>query len=256
MLVRRKQATQHSYAHCTKCNHQMISSSPPALDAFCLLELYDYLSALALAADPKFDTSPTSPSTRKSASAVLEEDKMAAMRQAQESAKGLPLPTNPPRKVGAPIRPRDLHVVADFMFQGLGKQLRLCGVDSKVLSNDASSYELVKISIRENRVILTSGKAFYWTRNHVPEHLCYFVTMKKPMDQVKEVLEYYNVRVTAEDIMSRCQVKSLLHTVTRDREEGRVGREWRGMGEGGKRSGRKWERWAATSGKWRGRGWG
>lgn len=131
---------------------------------------------------------------------------MAAMRQAHEIAKGSPLPTNPPRKGGSPVSPGDLRVVADFMFQGLGKQLRLCGVDSRVLPNDASSYELVKICISEDRIVLTSGKAFYWTRNHVPEHLCYFVTMKKPMDQVKEVLEYYNVRVTADDIMSRCQV--------------------------------------------------
>ena len=168
--------------------------------------MYDYLTTLALAADPNFDTAPTAASTRQSAAAVLEEDKMAAMRQAHENAKGLPLPTNPPKKAGPPLRPRDLRVVADFMFQGLGKQLRLCGIDARVLPSDASSYELVRISISEGRIILTSGKAFYWARNHAPEHLCYFVAAKKPMDQVKEVLEYYNVCVTADDIMSRCQV--------------------------------------------------
>ena len=177
-----------------------------ALDAFCLLEVYEYLSALALDTDPTFDTTPTAASTQHSAAAVLEEDKMAAMRQAHENAKGLPLVTNPPRKEGPPVRPRDLCVVADHMFQGLGKQLRLCGVDARVLPSDASSYELVKVSISEERIILTSGKSFYWARNRVPEHLCYFVAAKKPMDQVKEVLEYYNVRVTADDIMSRCQV--------------------------------------------------
>ena len=184
-------------------------SPPPslsALDAFCLLQVYDYLSALALDADPAFDTTPTAASTQHSAAAVLEEDKMATMRQARENAKGLPLVTNPPQKEGPPVRPRDLRVVADHMFQGLGKQLRLCGVDARVLPSDASSYELVKVSISEERIILTSGKSFYWARNHVPEHLCYFVAAKKPMDQVKEVLEYYNVRVTADDIMSRCQV--------------------------------------------------
>ena len=33
------------------------------------------------------------------------------------------------------ISPMDLHVVVDNMLQGLGRQLRACGIDVKVLEN-------------------------------------------------------------------------------------------------------------------------
>ena len=156
--------------------------------------------------DPNFDPAPTGPSTQKSVSAVFEEEKEAALRQAQAQANGKPLVTNPPKKAGPQIRPKDLRIIADTMFQGLGRHLRICGVDAKMLSNNSSTYELVKTSIAENRVILTSGKAFFWARNNVPDHLCYHVHSKKPSDQVREVLEYYDVKLTENDILSRCQV--------------------------------------------------
>jgi hypothetical protein len=177
-----------------------------ALDAYCLLEVYHYLREEARAVDPNFDPAPTGPSTQKSVSAVFEEEKEAALRQAQAQANGKPLVTNPPKKAGPQIRPKDLRIIADTMFQGLGRHLRICGVDAKMLSNNSSTYELVKTSIAENRVILTSGKAFFWARNNVPDHLCYHVHSKKPSDQVREVLEYYDVKLTENDILSRCQV--------------------------------------------------
>ena len=177
-----------------------------------MLEVYGYLKDEAISVDPNFDPAPTGPSTRKSVCAVFEEEKEEALRRVQAMANGKPLVTNPPKKPGPSIRPRDLRVLADLMFQGLGRHLRVCGVDAKILTNDCSSYDLVKRSIEENRVILTSGKAFFWARNNVPDHLCYHVNSKRPSDQVREVLDYFNVKVTEDDILSRCQVSGCGYT--------------------------------------------
>ena len=37
--------------------------------------------------------------------------------------------------IGPPISPRELKVVTDTMLQGLGRHLRCCGVDVKMLIN-------------------------------------------------------------------------------------------------------------------------
>ena len=178
-----------------------------ALDAYCLLEIYEFLCKKVVAVDPKFDLEPTLDSTRKSASAVIEEEVDMAYREVCHVR--LRSSSNPPKLLGPPTKPKDLSIIVDYMFQGLGRQLRVCGVDMAILSNEQSRCKMVKIAIRENRIILTSGKSFFWARNQVPDQLCYHVMTKKPQDQVKEVLEYFNVQVTKHDIFSRCQVRCL-----------------------------------------------
>lgn len=45
-------------------------------------------------------------------------------------------------------------------------------------------------------------------RSQVPEGMCMCVPAGTAKEQVAEVLRYYNVRVTPEDIFSRCQVSA------------------------------------------------
>lgn len=44
----------------------------------------------------------------------------------------------------------------------------------------------------------------------MPAGECYRVTSAQAKEQVKEVLEHFNVKVTVSDIFSRCQVKTMM----------------------------------------------
>ena len=52
---------------------------------------------------------------------------------------------NPPKRVGPAIHPRELSVVVDTMLQGLGRYLRCCGVNVKILSAQQTHYDTVKV---------------------------------------------------------------------------------------------------------------
>ena len=68
--------------------------------------------------------------------------------------------SNPPKVTGAPMSVADFNVVVDTMLQGLGKQLRSCGVDVKILATADSHDKAAEIARKDNRVILTSGMPF------------------------------------------------------------------------------------------------
>lgn len=82
------------------------------------------------------------------------------------------------------MNPSQLHVVVDSMLGGLGRQLRCCGVDVRVLTSDEDHSQAAKaislflnesdgrvhlmqcrclfqISRQENRIILTAGTPFH-----------------------------------------------------------------------------------------------
>lgn len=53
---------------------------------------------------------------------------------------------NPPKRTGPKIRPKDIRLVVDTMLQGLGRQLRSCGMDVLILTNDKHHYDAIKVS--------------------------------------------------------------------------------------------------------------
>jgi len=92
------------------------------------------------------------------------------------------------------------------MLQGLGKTLRCCGVDTITLQNGERHMKAVELCIQENRVILTVGKPFYQMRGCVPQEMCMSVPVGCVEDQLSAIFKRYNIRVTAKDLFSRCQV--------------------------------------------------
>lgn len=46
------------------------------------------------------------------------------------------------------------------MLQGLGRQLRSCGIDVLILANDNRHSDAIKFCQQDDRVILTSGAPF------------------------------------------------------------------------------------------------
>ena len=55
-------------------------------------------------------------------------------------------------RAGPPISPQDLAVVVDTMIQGLGRYLRCCGVDVKILENSADHDAAAQVGIIDIRV--------------------------------------------------------------------------------------------------------
>ncbi|XP_071842631.1 exonuclease mut-7 homolog [Apostichopus japonicus] len=183
-----------------------------ALDAYCLIEVYNYLNARLKEVTPGLDlvqlyaSSQTKPKTsrektKKNKKAIRREkqqQKVESFRQGMEQVAKLQRPS---------ISSRDFRVVCDNMLQGLGRYLRACGVDVKILENSDDHDLAAKIAREEHRVILTSGLPFHTLKSHVQEGCCMDVrTDLKAQDQVADVLRYFNVKVTSKDIFSRCQV--------------------------------------------------
>ncbi|XP_033119504.1 exonuclease mut-7 homolog [Anneissia japonica] len=174
-----------------------------ALDAYCLLEVFDFMKVLAESSSLDIDMeSGITTKTPKKVKPRKKRDKEKSVN-AVSSLANLSISSDRHKD---PISPADLSVVCDTMLQGLGKQLRSCGVDVKILENDQDHYQAVKIAKTEGRIILTRGTPYISLRSQVGDDRCYLVRSLKACDQLVEVLNFHNVHVTPKDIFSRCQM--------------------------------------------------
>ena len=92
------------------------------------------------------------------------------------------------------------------MLQGLGRQLRLCGVDVIILGNHDDHDVAARIAVEDDRIILTCGKIFDRLKKFVPLGNCLSVEATQAKLQCVQVLQHFNVRVEKTDIFSRCQL--------------------------------------------------
>ncbi|XP_006813243.1 exonuclease mut-7 homolog [Saccoglossus kowalevskii] len=183
-----------------------------ALDAYCLLEVYDHIrnkvkeSGLDINLEPPLPKK--TPKVKKSKPDGGSEgggstDNSGVVKASRAPQRPVMLHHQP---TGPSISPSEFHVVCDTMLQGLGRQLRCCGVDVRILDNTEEHDKAAEIARREGRVILTSGMPYQTLRSQVGEGMCFCVSNRKAKHQVKEVLRHFNVYVAARDIFSRCQV--------------------------------------------------
>ncbi|KAL5012574.1 hypothetical protein ScPMuIL_011125 [Solemya velum] len=176
-----------------------------ALDAYVLLEVYEVLVAeanrqkLLINLEPQVTSKWLKTSKKEKHRAKVRGDKKVMASNRKE------VPVSG-ANVGNPISPKDLHVVVDSMLQGLGRHLRSCGVDVKMLDNSDEHDNTVDICLREKRIVLTSGRPYQMIRAHVGEDRCYNVKSDRARVQLQEVLKHFNVHVRQTDIFSRCQV--------------------------------------------------
>ncbi|XP_048579559.1 exonuclease mut-7 homolog isoform X2 [Nematostella vectensis] len=173
-----------------------------ALDAYCLLEVYHVLCAWVKESGSYVDMEP-----KLYLPSVWPEQK----KSRQAARRKIPKPgsigdLSKPAREGDSIPAPSLSVVADTMLQGLGRQLRCCGVDVIIMENGSSHDAAAKIARDQRRILLTSGTPYHRLRSRVPEGMCMCVPAGNPRQQVAAVFHHFNVRVTVKDIFSRCQI--------------------------------------------------
>ncbi|XP_071524291.1 exonuclease mut-7 homolog [Panulirus ornatus] len=103
-----------------------------------------------------------------------------------------------------PVYAADFHVVCDTMLQGLAKQLRLCGIDAKALENGENCDRCIDYFEREKRVVLTQGGSYKRLSKFIPAEYVYNVPNEVAKQQLAEIIEAFNVKVTLNDIFARC----------------------------------------------------
>lgn len=171
-----------------------------ALDAFCLIEVYDVLKQCCEASNFSFDEVCYNLMTNEK----MPRRKTKKMGKINEAASQNSI-QQPPSPHEAPVPASSLKIVCDTMLQGLGKNLRRCGIDTMILANNDDHMECVRHAQTDNRYIVSRGIVFNKLFGYVPHGHCLKIISDDVDEQLKEVLDYWKVEVTKNDIFSRCQ---------------------------------------------------
>lgn len=172
-----------------------------ALDAHCLIEIYDVMKRCCENGEFPFDDVCYNLMTNESAS----KKKSKKSSQKKETIVNVPIVPQPPSPFVENIEADNIKFVCDTSCQGLGKNLRRCGIDTVILENNQDHMECVKQSNDEKRMILTRGTIFNKLMGYVPHGHCYKLVSDHVDEQLKEVVDYYKIIVKKEHVFSRCQ---------------------------------------------------
>lgn len=170
-----------------------------ALDAYCLLEVYEVLSQCADKQNIPFKDICSEIMTNVKYSRKTTKHSKKQLKRENPTIVVAPSPHTKPTPAS------QFRVVCDNMVCGLGKMLRKCGVDTVILGNDNHDV-CVRIANQQNRMIITRGHVYNLLYQHVPPGHCYPLVSDVLEDQLEEVLRYFNIVVTRQDVFSRCQM--------------------------------------------------
>ncbi|XP_075229875.1 exonuclease mut-7 homolog isoform X1 [Lycorma delicatula] len=167
-----------------------------ALDAYCLLEVYGVFRDCCLKQNIPFYEICTEV-------IVSCGKKPVKTKPSKQSNERLEMPPKPnPNAVPVSW----LRVVCQSGLEGLGKQLRMCGIDTMLLPHMSNHDDCLKVARQDGRVILSKGSVYNKLYKNVPLGHCFRVDSETPEKQLIEVLDYFNVVVKESDIFSRCMV--------------------------------------------------
>ena len=114
-----------------------------------------------------------------------------------------------------------LKFLADGMLGKLTRWLRMMGCDVKYF-NDLDDDELIRISIKENRVLLT--RDIELIRRAASKGVdAFFVEGRDEIERLAEISEHFNVKLEINVENSRCpKCNARIHPVSKSRVEKRV----------------------------------
>lgn len=193
-----------------------------ALDAYCLLEIFDLFYAKCVRQNIPID---------ELCNKIINDVKAKKKVKSYKKSMNMQQPvtsTNENNKCGDQLKNdvQSIKFVCDTMVQGLGRALRRCGIDTIILQSYTHHDECVKIANKDNRFILTKGHVFmqvrkivtkdaycndhrfclFQLRQYVPKGHCYQVLSDLLDEQLTEVINFYNINVKPSDIFTRCLV--------------------------------------------------
>ncbi|XP_022903188.1 exonuclease mut-7 homolog [Onthophagus taurus] len=170
-----------------------------ALDAYCLIQVFDVLRRCSESVGFPFED------TCYHLMTVSKGKKKKSRTNIGKSKDGPRINPQPPSPHYEPKPAEQVKFVCDSMLQGLGKNLRRCGINTAILENNEDHQECVRFYQDERRFILTRGTVFNTLNGYVTPGHCFNVQSEDVDEQLKKVLEYFNVTVTKDDVFSRCQ---------------------------------------------------
>lgn len=110
--------------------------------------------------------------------------------------------------------------IADCMLGKLAKWLRMLGYDTRFIP-DIDDDELVRIAVREDRILLTRDTRLCERR--MVRKRCVFVDWGSTKQQVRQVLDALSLKVTPESLFTRCAVcNGEITPLAKSEVEGRV----------------------------------
>lgn len=127
-----------------------------ALDAYCLIEIYDIIKQCCERVDFSFDDTCYNLMVNEK----MPKKKVKKFPLCKKSGKTEVEIPQPPSPHLHPVPATTLKVVCDTMLQGLGKNLRRCGIDAAILENQQDHMECVRLAQDQQRYILTKGVVF------------------------------------------------------------------------------------------------
>ncbi|XP_023228228.1 exonuclease mut-7 homolog [Centruroides sculpturatus] len=173
-----------------------------ALDAYCLLEIYESIHNKVHLCGLDFDQI-----VRDFLSQKVQ--KVSSKKKTSQKNKKK---FSPPLQTvnNSPCTIKDVKFVVDNMLHGLGKFLRKCGSDTKCLENLDDHTEAAKIALKEDRIILTSGAPYFQLKSYLPEGRCFNVPCSQnAKEQAMTVFRHFNIKINEEDIFSRCSPRNI-----------------------------------------------
>lgn len=171
-----------------------------ALDAFCLLEVYDVMKKCSEQRDIPFEEVCIELMSKVKTKSKKGSKPRKGHQKAEVSLEVV-------RPFDHPLSASDLRVVCDKGLEGLGQQLRKVGIDTLTVMTSDHQDRGIQIARQEGRVIVVRGRSTYMRiSQHVPRGFCYPVSSESSVDQLREVLLHFNVRIRQEDIFTRCKL--------------------------------------------------
>ncbi|CAF3666641.1 unnamed protein product [Rotaria socialis] len=175
-----------------------------ATDAYCLLDIYKFLSNSLQSSDHLKSFRGRKPK-KFEATIARQIDGNFHHTTDNNNVNQSPTSDDITRPSGEVKRPQQMKFVVDNMLHGLGKELRVTGCDTVILGDNDPHTDAIRYARAENRIILSRGAPYNLLRSHTLEGRCWQPPLNVPAkQQCAAVLNYFNVKVLPEDIFSRC----------------------------------------------------
>ncbi|KAK7874023.1 hypothetical protein R5R35_013427 [Gryllus longicercus] len=171
-----------------------------ALDAYCLIEVFDVLKENAERQEIPFRDICLELMAK-----TNNEVKKTHKSRRSRRVDGPPLEVVCPFE--GPISVSELKMLCDKGLEGLGQQLRKVGIDTLTLNAVDSPERCIQIAKQDSRIVVVRGRSTYAKiSQYVPRGFCYPVATETVHEQLREILQHFNIRVRQEDIFSRCKL--------------------------------------------------